>query len=230
MRKALLIICLLAAATQLIMAQARLAVDTVYSLPEDTLFYNSGTSDIIIYTVRIVNNGNDAYNGSISLRAYHNGDTSTTEEKDQWVVSNFEVGQVQTVTYQDSIVSNDARYKGGNNIIVIWPHSDSPGIQAPDSSSDSIYIDGLTAIDDPLEFSLRVDVWPNPVRGKLNLHFFKDVHKLEHVRIVNHVGQVIQEYKKPREEVFFDDLSPGMYFINIRYKDGVEGSFRIIKQ
>lgn len=230
MRKALLIFCLLAFAAQFLHAQARLSVDTVYSTPEDTLYYNNGQNPYIDYTVTIINNGNDAYNGSISLRAYHNGDSGTTEEKDQWVVNNFEVGQTQTVSYRDTVTNSDARYGGGNNIIVIWPHSDSPGVQAPDSSSDDIYIDGLVNVVKREEFIQRVKLWPNPVKDFFNIRYPKDAHKLEYVRIINQLGQVVRQYDKPVTTVPTSKLAKGLFFVEIRYRDGVQGNYRLINQ
>lgn len=229
MQKALYFVCLLLTGYSLSFGQAKLAIDSTTSVPPDSLFFLAQQDSIIEYTVVVVNNGNAAINGAISVRAYHNADYSTWYEKTEFVVNNFEVGQSQTVTFNDTVQVNDARYKGGNNILVIWPHSDSPNIQVPDSLGDSIWVDGLVGVKDPEVFFARVKVGPNPVSDGLNLRYTKDQHKLEYVRIMNTTGQVLRQYDKAISRVEFADLPRGLYLVEIRYRDGVSGTYRILR-
>lgn len=229
MQKALYFVCLLLTGYSMSFGQAKLAIDSTTSIPPDSLFFIAQGDSIIEYTVVVVNNGNAAVNGAISVRAYHNGDYSAWYEKAEFVVNNFEVGQSQTVTFNDTVRANDARYKGGNNILVIWPHSDAPNIQVPDSSGADIWIDGLVGVKDPTVFFARVEAGPNPVSSGLNLRYLKDQHKLEHVRIINTSGQVLRQYDKAVSRVEFSDLPQGLYLLQIHYRDGVSGTYRILR-
>jgi hypothetical protein len=195
------------------------------------LYYNNGQGDSIIqWTVQVVNNGNAALNGAISIRAYHNADYSTWYQKAEIVVNNFEVGQSQLVNFNDTVRASDARYGGGNNILVIWPHSDVPNIQVPDSTNADIYIDGVVGVKDPTVFFARVKAGPNPVSGSLRLVYLKDQHKLEYVRILNTAGQVLREYNQAVSTIGFDGLPDGLYLVEVRFKDGVGGTYRILRR
>jgi hypothetical protein len=229
MRKAFLFFCLLVAGPMMLSAQARLGIDSVYNdYPSDTMDYNLGNGDTVIeWTVRVINNGNASYNGTVSVRCYYNND-SMVWEKDEFIGNNFEVGQTQWVSWKDTVQSGDARYKGGNNILVIWPHSDSPNVQAPDSTNGGIYIDNLVSVRDPQVFFARVKVGPNPVSSTLYLQYLKDQHKLEHVRLYNSSGQIMRSYHKAVSRIEFNDLPVGLYFLDIQYKDGVGGSYKLL--
>jgi hypothetical protein len=229
MQKALYFVCLLLTGYSLSFGQAKLAIDSTMSVPPDSLFFLAQGDSIIEYTVVVVNNGNAAVNGAISVRAYHNADYSVWYEKAEFVVNNFEVGQSQTITFNDTVRTIDARYKGGNNILVIWPHSDAPNIQVPDSSNADIWIDGLVGVKDPTVFFARVEAGPNPVSSGLNLRYLKDQHKLEYVRIMNTSGQILRQYDKAVSRIEFDMLPPGLYLLEIKYRDGVAGTYRILR-
>ncbi|MEM0996738.1 MAG: T9SS type A sorting domain-containing protein [Bacteroidota bacterium] len=229
MRKALPFLFLLVTGPLMLSAQARLAIDSLYTnLPNDTLFFNLGTGDSIIeYTLRIENVGNGSHSGPVDIRCYYNGDT-TLWRKDEFITNNFEVGQTTIVSFKDTVVSGDARYKGGNNILVIWPHSDASSVQAPDTSDVDVYINQLVSVVDPTLFFARVKVGPNPVQGTLYLQYPKDQHKLEYVRIFNSSGQIIRTYDKAVGRIDFDDMPVGLYFLDIQYRDGVGGSYKIL--
>lgn len=231
MRKALRIYCLLAMVLGplTLLAQPKLAIDDpVPTVPTDTLYYNSGNGDsVITYNITVENVGNLKLDGPVKIYFRYNGDT-TSYVMDQFTVTNFESGMTMSRTVKDTVRGTSGnRYKGGDNVLVIWPHSDNPMAAPPDTSGGEIYIDGLLSIDDPKEFLARIKAYPNPVRDQMTLQYMKDRHKVEYVRIINPVGQVLRVHTRATETLDFDGITDGIYFVEVRYRDGIKGTFRV---
>ena len=209
-------------------SQAKLTIESMWSSPMDTVVYNNN-NPVIYYTVVIKNIGNDKLDGACQMKTKYN--LSPTEfSKVTWQVSNFEVGQTDTVQFNDTIFSlNPNRYKGGDNIIVIWPHTDNPSAQAPDTTNYQIYVDNLTSASGPKIVEERIAFWPNPTNGILNINYLKGKNKIEYVRIVGVDGKLLQSYTSAVESVDLDGLAKGIYLLEIRFKDGLRATYRVSK-
>jgi hypothetical protein len=215
----------------LLYAQPKLAIQSVWTLPADTVDWN-GNQYYLEYRAIVTNVGNNVLNGPVRLLCRYNGDTVDWKKAD-FVVSTFEVGDTQMVAYTDTIdVINGARYKGGDNIIVIWPAADNINVQTPDSDSVDIFIKNLVpnAASDPVELKRRVQLYPNPVGQSLHLDYREAVHKLEYVRVVNLTGQVLKRKEEAVSSLDFSDLPAGLYMVELRYRDGVWGTFRVLHE
>jgi hypothetical protein len=226
-----LLLLLMSLASCLLYAQPKLAIDSAWTLPNDTVDWN-GNAYILEYRAIVTNVGNNKLDGPVKLSCHYNGD-STTWDVANFDVLDFEVGDTQLVRYADTIYNiNGNRYKGGDNIIVIWPRAEDPGVQAPDTVTHNIHIKNLVpqASPDPRELARRIRVYPNPVGQRLNLDYQRDVHKLEYVRVSNLSGQVITRSNSAVEAIDFGTLPAGLYMLEVRYRDGVWGSYRILHE
>jgi hypothetical protein len=230
-RKFLLLL-LFACTSCLLHAQAKLAIDSASTIPADTVEWNGGTY-LLRYQMVVVNVGNNVLNGHVNILCRYNGDTIDWKVAEFDAV-NFEVGSSQFIDYYDTITTiapSGNRYKGGDNIIVIWPKSENLSVQAPDTNTQEVYIrDLLASSPDRTEILARIALWPNPVANTLHLDYTKDAHKLECVRVTSLNGQVIQRRVDAVEELDFSNLPSGLYLVDVRYRDGVWGTFRVMHE
>ncbi len=200
----------------------------ITSLPADTVIYPNTWG--ITYYVDVTNVGNDRLNGPCYLKMRYNTSLADTSAW-TWIANNFEVGQVETFSFTDSIHSlNAGRYKGGGNILVIWPQADNPSVQAPDTTFFPIYIRDISIdTDQPTVLVDRVQVYPNPVSGELSIRYLQQAQKIECVRIVNIDGKVCYQANESVASIDVSTLSSGMYFLEFRFKDGTYGAMRVRK-
>lgn len=210
------------------LAQPKLSIISAESNPPDTVEWP--TTNVITYTVVVQNIGNNQLTGPCSIKFKYNTDIAE-HSKHTWSATNFEVGEEDTLIFNDTIDSlSGNRYKGGGNIIIIWPHSDNPNTQAPDTTSHDIFIvDISNGIVDPGLLSQRVEVFPNPVRDELSIRYLQLQHKIECVRIMGLDGKLLWESRAAVEEVDMRALPSGMYMVVFQFKDGMRGAVRITK-
>jgi hypothetical protein len=229
-RNALCLLCLLLmlGGPVILPGQPKLAIDTMWSLPLDTVVFNNN-NPMVTYTMVVKNTGNAKLDGPVTIKTKYNTWTQVYD-KYSWVVADFEVDETDTVTFTDTIANlSSFRYKGGDNILVIWPHADNPTAQVPDTTNYGIYVDDLTGIAELHFLGSQVEVYPNPLTGQLNIQYLKDKHKVESVRICNMQGQVLFDRAAAVEQIDTDALSSGVYLLEIRYKDGRIGVARLTK-
>lgn len=209
------------------LSQPKLHINSVVSNPVDTVYWNNN-SPIIAYTVVVENIGNNQLTGNCIIKFRYNQWTADIDKK-SWQANNFEVGQTTIVTFQDTVFDlSSQRYKGGDNIIVIWPHSDNPA-QAPDTTSHDIYITDMTGVLDPAQVAARVDVYPNPVADQLNIRYLDGKHRIECVRILGLDGKVYFASEQSVSAIDMGHLSSGLYFVEFKFKDGIYGALRVSK-
>ena len=209
-------------------SQAKLSIDTVWTSPIDTVVYNNN-DPIVEYSVVVRNIGNDKLDGACRMMTKYN-QSSVEHIKKNWQATNFEVGQTTTITFQDTLYSlSTNRYKGGDNIIVIWPHTDNPSAQAPDTTEFGIYVDNMVGATDPVELQNRIVVWPNPTSGMLNIDNLQNRNKIEYVRIVGMDGKLLKTYTTSVRTINLDGFAKGVYLMEVGFKDGLHASYRISK-
>jgi hypothetical protein len=210
-------------------AQPKLRIVQLDRIPPNDTLYFPNTSHLT-YTFIVENVGNNALGGPCHIMFRYDGSSLDTSLV-QWNVNNFEVGERDTVTLPaDSLGPlNQGRYKGGGNILIIWPQAEQPGTQAPDTTRDTIYIVDVTRIVDPEILGTRVEVFPNPVQDELTIRYLQKRHKIESVRIAGLDGRLVWESRDAVESVDMRTLPKGMYIVVFEFKDGMRGAIRITK-
>jgi hypothetical protein len=76
------------------------------------------------------------------------------------------------------------------------------------------------------DLSAAIKVYPNPFYEALNITETKDVEK---ITIQDAVGRVVRTFEKPAAALELSDLAKGSYFVNLRFKNGTEKSFKAVK-
>lgn len=225
-----MILLIVFAAPLLAWAQPKLTIDQMWTNPVDTVYYVNG-SEVVEYTVVVKNIGNNKLDGACQIQLKYNTD-QTIHGKRSWVASNFEVGQTDTVTFNDTLFTlNAGRYKGGDNIIVIWPHTDNPNAQIPDTTDNfPIFVDLSNSSEEEIGILSMIDLWPNPTTGALNLNYHDLARKVEYVRIVSLTGQELRKYDNAVETIEMAEFAEGIYMLEMQFKDGRKASFRLLKQ
>lgn len=209
-------------------SQAKLTIDSIWTTPMDTIVYDND-DPIVEYNIIVRNAGNDKLDGACRMMTKYN-QSAVEYNKTAWQATNFEVGQTTQITFKDTLFSlSTNRYKGGDNIIVIWPHTDNPSAQSPDTTEFGIFVDNLVAASDPIELQSRIVVWPNPTAGMLNIDYLENRNKIEHVRIVGIDGKILKDYTTAARTIDLDGFSRGIYLLQVEFKDGLRATYRISK-
>lgn len=210
-----------------VLAQPKLRFNWVKTLPPDTVYYPNTFQ--ITYRMEVENVGNDQLTSSCDVMLRYDSNPADSV-KFTWVLQNFEVNQKDTIEFNDPIGAlGGNRYKGGGNIIVIWPKSDNPGVQAPDTTGVPIYIFDINAVLDPAELRQRVEVFPNPVQDHLNIRYLQPGRNVGYVRIVGLDGRIYWEKAGAMESLDLSALPAGMYMVVFDFKDGSVGAQRFTK-
>ncbi|MEY3443170.1 MAG: Secretion system C-terminal sorting domain [Bacteroidota bacterium] len=209
------------------LAQPKLSINSARSIPPDTVWYPNTVA--ITYKLIVENIGDNQLTSPCQVKFRYNTQTADTVMW-SWLAFNFEVGQTDTITFTDTIGAlGGNRYKGGGNIIIIWPQSDNPNVQAPDTTQFPIWIEDFNGVIDPEEVAQRVEVYPNPVNDHLNIRYLQMKQKVECVRIIGLDGKKLWESYSPVDEIDTQQLPAGMYLVLFKYKDGRVGAVRITK-
>lgn len=205
-------------------AQAAFSV-ALLEADTDTIDLAMGDS-VVSYTIKLVNQGNASFSGFIQIMASYNADPGVYP----WEFTNIDaanpiaVGDTLTFTHDD-VVSAD-RYGGGDNIILVWPNAGS-GAQILDTGSTHIFVRNLVSRQNPQELDKRVRVYPNPAREALRFLWVDPSYQLEQVRLVNALGQEVFSTHESVTEIQVEGLPEGLYFLELRYLDGMQGIFRV---
>jgi hypothetical protein len=209
------------------LAQPKLSINSARSIPPDTVWYPNTVA--ITYKLIVENIGDNQLTSPCQVKFRYNTQTADTVMW-SWLAFNFEVGQTDTITFTDTIGAlGGNRYKGGGNIIIIWPQSDNPNVQAPDTTQFPIWIEDFNGVIDPEEVAQRVEVYPNPVNDHLNIRYLQMKQKVECVRIIGLDGKKLWESYSPVDKFDTQQLPAGMYLVLFKYKDGRVGAVRITK-
>ena len=223
---------ILVASPLLFLAQSapKLVIDTPIVVNPDTLYYNAGAGDsIITYPIRIRNIGSLGANGLVDVMFRYKGSIDSVKLT---FPINLENQQFVDTVVVDTVRGSGLRYGGGVNIIVIWPRAH-PDVMAdaPDTSQATVYIDtyvGTKGPEDPV-FD-RVELYPNPADLAVNVLYKKMDSRLELVRILNMEGREVYQNSLPVKELPFGSQPSGIYFVEFRYADGINGTFKVVVQ
>ena len=176
----------------------------------DTLYIG----DPINFSFWIVNQSNIVFTDSVDVLC------ETYEEISGNPISNVQMGtyisQTGTILPGDSMfISIDATvsfssFALGDNIVVIWPMSISPGVVV-DTSFTSIHIKPNPNSYHVL-FNDELNIFPNPMSDFLRINLASEAYTS--LSIIDLFGNVVREYRFVKEQVIRrDDLAPGIYIL-----------------
>ncbi len=195
----------------------------------DSVDCNAGDSTIT-YSMFVVNNGTSSFEGTILIQGLYNSDTNI------YVLGDMEFTPGDPLPAEDSVfisVVDEVRapYIGGDNIIVVWPQALlQPFVQTTDSGIVELWVVNCpVSVEPKLILQNRFSYWPNPSSEALNYKVNEDLEKFEGVRIIDLNGKVVSESKQPLARITLDNFENGLYLLEVRFNDGIRGTFKIIK-
>jgi len=90
----------------------------------------------------------------------------------------------------------------------------------------TIVVNEKLAVSD-LDQSKKLMVYPNPASDKI---FIKTTKDIETVELFNYAGQKLKSYRGNQLEFKINDLTTGLYLLQVRFKDGSLASEKVIKK
>lgn len=193
----------------------------------DSAYLQLGNDDTVNFTVKVVSRGPNNYSGPLRLQSYYQqkGYTDTVFSADT-ILTDVGAGDTITFSHQDVILPTSTRYKGGGNIVIVWPYS--PAISIGDSGSTGVWVDGIIGIHEKLQLANRVSIYPNPAITQLAFDYTEAQHLFEGVRITNLNGKVIYESGELVRAVDLTEMPRGIYLVTLTYSDGIQGTYKLI--
>lgn len=126
-------------------------------------------------------------------------------------------GDTASVVFIESIQTG--KYKGGVNVLVIWP--DAPSITSVDSIVKEIfYLDTLANIPPGLAGSFDLKIFPRPTKGKVKVSSKAPIQIIKDAILYAPNGQLIRYYDSLPSELDLSHLSNGIYHFAVRLIDG----------
>lgn len=233
LNEALLLFFVLCSFQAMAQTPPKLAIDSamaVVTMPDDTLFYQQSTADKIEYSLRLRNVGGSAATGLVDIIFDYSGNDTVNV---MTLLIDLESGEFIDTTITDTVQlpGQDARYDGGGNIIVIWPRAE-PDMQAsaPDTTNVEIYIDTYVDSKDRVELESRLDLFPNPADDKLMVRYHKFNSVIEHVKVMDLYGKVHFHSDQSVTEIPLESFPSGLYLVDFKYRDGIQGVFKVMVQ
>lgn len=181
--------------------------------------------DSVKFSFEVENKGNATYTGMIAIWVQYDSSNGIADIYDFYVDSLIPNGTINLLVADH--VTN-AKYDIGDNTILIWPRADNPNTPTSDTSSVEVTVadTGANGIDD--ELRKRLKVFPNPNNGQLHLRYEGFIRNIEYVRLLNMQGQEVFHSKQPVYSIDLTQRPQGVYFLDIRYSDGLRGTYRIL--
>ena len=181
--------------------------------------------DSVKYSFAVENKGNQPYTGMIAIWVQYDSGNGMADIYD-FNVTNLAPSATINLLVSDHVTN--AKYDIGDNTILIWPRSQNPQVPTVDTSSVEVTVadTGANGIDD--ELRKRIKVFPNPMKGQLHLRYEGFIQDFEYVRVMNVQGQELYFTERPVYTVDLTQHPQGLYFVEIRYKDGLRGTYRIL--
>lgn len=226
--KQLLLILLCLMTVQMSHAQKKVNLDVIFIPSSDTVDWQ-GAPYAVVYQCIMTSDTTDPFNGVINIRRRNHVDTSLRVV--QVPLTNFVMGDTAYFSWHDTIVAVDGfEYTFGDNVSQFWIVPDSGASYVPDTTTFTFFIRNMVAGVESPALDRRLTVYPNPVGERLYLDFKEDAHKLRALQLTNLQGQVLLRETSALKSIDLSGLPAGMYLLDVRYNDGLRGSFRVLHE
>jgi hypothetical protein len=124
--------------------------------------------------------------------------------------------------YQFSLLT----YAAGHDVVIVWPIA---GNAIVDSFTMSVFViddTGIPIISD----NNGISFYPNPANNILYFDSKYSINDFEYFRILDIVGEEQSRFIPNENSIPINNLSPGMYFIEVKLKDGTVITEKFIRE
>ena len=185
--------------------------------------------DSVKYSFDLENRGNATYSGQVAIWVLYSSGTAIQQEIHDVYVDTLPPNGRRSFLVGDLV--DLVKYDIGGNTILIWPKSDQANVPTVDSSWVTVTVEmdtGASGIED--EMKNRVALFPNPLNGNINLRYIGSLNQFEHVRITNIQGKEVFFSTHPEQAIDLTLEPKGIYFLELRFKDGLRGVYRLLNE
>ena len=183
----------------------------------------AGIGDSITYAIDVVNNSSTDFFGKISfMRKVDNGpaDTIFTD-----LFSDTLPGfSSRSYFLEDTVFAN--RFGGGINVVVAWPTA--PNVTTLDSAIGTLNVTGV-GIPESIHNAYPITVFPNPTVGSIRFQTQFSPLLARETILLDQQGRTLRSQSRIPSELSLEGLPAGIYFIEIRMRDGAVRRFKVIK-
>src|ERR1017187_3687151 len=105
----------------------------------------------------------------------------------------------------------------GHDVVIVWPIA--IGVPHLDTLHDSMFVICTAGIPD-IPKNKSISFFPNPANNMLHFDSKYSLNSFEYFRILDVVGEELSRFIPSNNSIPINNLSPGMYFIEVKLKDG----------
>ena len=193
----------------------------VTGIPNNTV-YEVNTYDSI--TVTIVNDDTLSFSDSISI--YIKSDS--IQFIDTLVnATSVNIARGDSITlHRSGFVFSHLYFDEGDNIVVVWPAARITPIVSASVTFNIFFISLLAS--SPETPNEEIILFPNPVSKYLSIDGLNSI-EIKQVRIYDLSGKEIYTHSSIQRLIPIENLSPGIYLLNIEKRDGSTKVFKFQK-
>jgi hypothetical protein len=205
--------------------QAHLRVNTISNWP-DTVY----DGQILPLGATVENIGTAAYTGPLQIILRTDSNIFSYIYYNQTTIFTINPGTTLTFFPPGGYLFDGSVFRPGNNVVVVWPHS-SQALTVDTATFTTFFINTQSVgIDDPTKIP-GLNIYPNPANEFVQI--WSPEIRLESVRIINGLGQIIkQEDVGATFKMTLDlaDLPSGLYLLEIIGSGIHRSTVRLMKQ
>lgn len=221
--KSFIVIVLMGAYNQNVIAQVHLTIDSLINFPDTAL-----VGQAYPVAIRVKNIGNTPYQGPLQIGLmrdslfkylYFNSNPSVV------LLPNDTLTLYTTNTGIFGFVFDSTVFRAGNNVVVVWPYSNQSIMF--DSLTTQVYVDFTTGVRD-LPYDNNFMLYPNPFTDELRISMV-DGKPIDRVRIFSLHGVKVYDEKLFSKPLKLDGLKAGCYLMDAETRDGLHLYRKIVK-
>jgi hypothetical protein len=216
------LIALIVFATSFSIAQTSLGISPYGYTVTDTVTYTNSNFSVSYF---LKNTGNSVFAGAATINiAIDTSSGPIIHDSTNVTLVSLNAGDSTSYSYADT--SGAPLFRNGVNTVVIWPKANTA--YTSDSLKIQVFYNAETGIREDGS-AIGVMLFPNPSNNELFLIPLSDKHNFEKIQISDFQGKIIftSGFQKQTD---ISHLEPGIYFISVTSKKGVQRSYKFIRQ
>jgi hypothetical protein len=198
-----------------------LSVDSLFNWPDTVHCFNAYSN----ISVAIRNVDTIPFTGTVSV---YSQDTSNYPYS---LITNANIVSLPADSIRVLAVPthyfNNTSYAAGHDVVIVWPKANNlVNGDTLHTFINLVCVAGIPVIPNNKAISL----FPNPANDRLFFDSKYSINDFEYVRIIDVVGEEQCRFIPNENSIPIKNLSPGMYFIEVKLKDGTVITEKFIRE